>query len=143
MVKTGLITIDSSNEVPEFIDITDQVQEEVGKSGAREGSVLVYSRHTTASIVLQEPEENLAKDLQNLLKKIAPKDNDYHHTAAPDHVEDRQPNGHSHCQHLFLGSSETIPFVDGKLMLGTFQRIFLVELDRARTREIVVQVSGE
>lgn len=143
MVKTGTITITSSNEVPEFIDITDRVGQEVEKSGAKDGNVLVYAQHTTASIILQEPEENLTKDLQNLLRNIAPRGNEYHHTAAPDHVEDRQPNGHSHCQHLFMGSSETIPFVDGNLMLGTFQRIFLVELDRARTRNIIVQVVGE
>ena len=143
MIKTGTITIDSTDEVPEFVDITDNVREEVEKSGLKEGNVLVYSQHTTASIVIQEPEQNLKKDLENLLHRLAPKDAEYHHTLAPDHIEDQMPNGHSHCQHLFMGTSETIPFTNGELMLGTFQRIFLVELDRARTRKIIIQVNGE
>lgn len=138
-----MITIKSTDEVPDFIDITDRIKTEINNAGLKNGSVLVYSRHTTASIIIQEPEENLKKDLQKLLSILAPKDNNYYHSFAPDHIEDKLPNGHSHCQHLFMGTSEIIPFVDGKIMLGQYQSIFLVELDRARSRDIVIQINGE
>jgi secondary thiamine-phosphate synthase enzyme len=58
-------------------------------------------------------------------------------------VEENEPaNGHSHCQHLFLGASETIPVQDGKMLLGKWQSIFLVELDHARRRLVLVQTMG-
>ena len=57
-------------------------------------------------------------------------------------TEDESPNGHAHCQHLLLGASETIPLVEGRLMFGRWQRVFLIELDRARTRDVVVSVMG-
>lgn len=144
MVVTDKITITSSDSVPEFIDITEKVARKVRESGVKNGQVLVFSQHTTAAVILQEPEERLLRDLRRFLCGVAPKDGSrYEHTTAPDHVKDEKPNGHSHCQHCFLGSSEVIPVVGGKLFLGQFQRIMLVELDRARTRNIVVQVIGE
>ena len=143
MVKTGTITINSSNEAPEFIDITEKVQEEVKKAGLKDGNVLVFSRHSTAAVVIQETEQLLKDDLKNFITALSPKERKYKHTDCPDHIADQMPNGHSHCQHILLGSSEIIPFVDRELMLGTYQRIFLVELDRARRREIVIQVTGE
>jgi secondary thiamine-phosphate synthase enzyme len=57
-------------------------------------------------------------------------------------TEDECPNGHAHCQHLLLGTSETIPIVDSELLLGRWQRIFLIELDRPRERQVFVQVQG-
>ena len=57
-------------------------------------------------------------------------------------VEDEAPNGHAHCRHLFLGASEAIPIVDGRAALGRWQRVFLVELDGPRTRDVLVQVLG-
>ncbi|MDO8452329.1 MAG: secondary thiamine-phosphate synthase enzyme YjbQ [bacterium] len=142
-MKTGTITIKSSDEVPEFIDITDQVQEEVKKSEVQNGQVLVFAKHSTAGVIIQEPEEYLKEDFRDFLKKVAPKEVEYKHSNSPDHILDKMPNGHSHLQHLFLGSSEVIPFTDGELMLGTYQRIYLVELDRARTRSVIVQVVGD
>lgn len=56
--------------------------------------------------------------------------------------EEECPNGHAHCQHLLLSTSETIPVLEGRFVLGVWQRIFLVELDRPRSREVVVQVLG-
>ena len=57
-------------------------------------------------------------------------------------AEDECPNGHAHCRHLFLGTSETIPLIDGGLQLGTYQRVFLIELDRQRQREVLVSIVG-
>ena len=143
MVKTGTIIINSSDEVPEFIDITERVKEEVKNSGAQNGQVLIFAKHSTAGIVLQEPEELLREDFKDFLRRVAPKEAEYRHTNSPDHIQDKMPNGHSHLQNLFLGSSEVVPFMDGELMLGTYQRIYLVELDRARTRSVIIQVVGE
>ncbi len=143
MVKLDKIVVDSSDEVPELIDITQQVADVVGESGVEDGQVLVFAQHTTAAIILQEPELGVLEDFRTFLKEILPTDKDYRHTLAPDHLKDKMPNGHSHCQHLLLGASETIPVSAGKMLLGQFQRIFLVELDRARTRTVIVQVMGE
>lgn len=143
IIKTKKITINSSDAVPELIDITGQVKQVIEDSDIKEGQVLVFAAHTTAAVILQEPESGLLNDLKNLICNLSKKEKDYYHTAAPDHQKDRMPNGHSHCQHLLLGSSEVVPIENGHLLLGTFQCIFLVELDRARTRTIIVQVMGE
>ena len=57
-------------------------------------------------------------------------------------VEDECPNGHARCQHLVLGAGETIPLMDGRMMLGGCQRIFLIELDHGRNRDVVVSIAG-
>ena len=85
--------------------------------------------------------------MENLLERLSPRHAEYRHNdfsvrtvnMNPDEV----PNGHAHCQHLFLGTSETIPIVDGAMRFGTYQSIFLIELDHPRPREVVVQVLGQ
>jgi secondary thiamine-phosphate synthase enzyme len=80
------------------------------------------------------------------LERIAPREGDYKHNdfviRTANMTEDECPNGHAHCQHLLLGTSETIPIAEGELLLGQWQRIFLIELDRPREREVIVQVQG-
>lgn len=144
MVATSTITVNSTDSVPELIDITDKVLSFVKNSTVINGQVTIFSQHTTAAIILQENEPGIHKDMQKFLKELCPKDKDYHHAKSLDHLADQMPNGHSHLQHFLLGgASQTIPIIDGKLALGRFQSIFLAELDRARTRNIVVQVIGE
>jgi len=144
VVVTFKITINSSDVVPELINITDKINESVSSSGVKNGQVTIFSQHTTAALIIQENEEGIHKDLKKFLTTLIPADGDYHHTAAPDHVADRMPNGHSHLQHFLLGgSSQVLPIVDGKVQLGQFQSVFLVELDRARARNVIVQVVGE
>lgn len=134
----------TGDNAPEFTDITDTVQTFLAESGIIDGMVLVFAQHTTAAIVIQEPEDLLKDDLCCFLDEKAPKEvSKYKHSLAPDHLKDGKPNAHSHCQHLMLGASETIPITGGKMMLGTYQHIFLVELDRARERRVVLQVFGE
>lgn len=144
MIHTNIIILKSKNPAVKCMDITPRVEKVVGKSSVKDGQVLVFARHTTAAIIIQESEPGINKDLHKLLHSLAPKDEGhYHHAKSPDHQKDKMPNGHSHVQHVLLGSSEIIPLANGKMMLGTFQKIFLVELDRTRMREIVVQVTGE
>lgn len=143
MIYTKILTLKSRNPAVKLMDITSRVTKEVAKSKILDGQVLVFARHTTAAVILQENEPGIGKDLHNLLTGIAPKDSDYYHAQSPDHKRDQMPNGHSHAQHVLLGSSEIIPLANGKMLLGEYQKIFLVELDRTRMRDIVVQVSGE
>ncbi len=132
---------------PEFIDITDRVVEAVEQSEVLNGFVVVFSKHTTAAIVIQEDEPLLLVDMASTLERIAPQNAHYRHNdfnVRTVHMhEDECPNGHSHCQHLFLGTSETLPIIDGKLPLGEWQRIFMVELDEEKKRrQVLVQVMG-
>lgn len=130
----------------QFIDITDDVERVVASSGVADGWVTVFSRHTTAAIKINEHEPELLKDLSQLLASVAPETGAYFHNdftvRSVNMNEDECPNGHAHCQHLLLGASETIPLVDARLMVGRWQRIFLIELDHGRARDVVVSVMG-
>ena len=147
-LKTCLFTLHvESTTAPEFIDLTDDVVEFVRQSEVRNGFALVYSKHTTAAITIQENEPLLLVDLVSMIERLSPRTAHYRHndfSVRTVHMHENEcPNGHSHCQHLTLGASETIPVVDGQLAFGQWQRVFMVELDdRAVHREILVQVMG-
>jgi secondary thiamine-phosphate synthase enzyme len=130
----------------QFIDITDEVRTIVERSGVHNGQVTVFSRHTTAAVIVNEHEPLLLNDMARTLSRLAPAGDYYEHndfSIRTVNVEENEPaNGHSHCQHLFLGASETIPVQDGKMLLGKWQSIFLVELDHARRRLVLVQTMG-
>jgi secondary thiamine-phosphate synthase enzyme len=152
VMKTCTYTLNvESSGSPEFIDITDDVQGFIQSSGVTQGMVVVFSKHTTAAVVIQENEPLLLEDFKGLLEKIASSDASYQHNdfdVRTVHMhEDECPNGHSHCQHLVLGSSETIPLVEGKMTLGEWQRVFMVELDGEKAeqvgyRELIIQILG-
>jgi len=144
-IQKQTILKESKSQI-EFIDITHDVEEVVAASGVKNGQVLVFSPHATASIAVNENESLLLQDFQRLLYKLVPIDERYSH----DLFElkrtvrsDGRSNGHSHCKNFLLGASETIPVEAGKMLLGEHQNIFFVELDGARKRDIVVQVMGE
>jgi secondary thiamine-phosphate synthase enzyme len=137
---------------PEFIDITEEIINLIIESGVNDGFVLVYSKHTTAAIKINENEPLLLKDMEEFLKRIAPKDANYHHNdfavRTVNMNEDECPNGHAHCAHLLLSTSESIPIINSKIALGQWQRIFFVELDsgfakNGREREVLVQIIGD
>lgn len=138
--------ITETSAAPEFIDITDEVQRVVADSGVRFGQATVYSTHTTAAIKVNENEPLLLQDMARVLREIAPQHAEYEHndfTRRTVNIEEGEcRNGHAHCQHLFLSTSETIPIVDGRLAAGQWQRIFLVELDQPRQRRILVNIIG-
>lgn len=135
-----------TTRAPEFIDITDDVREVIARAGVRHGFAVVFSRHTTAAIRINEAEPLLLQDMECMLARIAPSGVYYRHNdltiRTVNLTEDEDMNGHAHCQHLLLGASEAIPCVDGDLLLGTWQRVFLIELDCAREREVIVHVVG-
>lgn len=128
----------------QFLDITDDVRAIVARSGVRDGQVHVFSTHTTAAIRINENEPLLLEDLRNLLDRIVP-GGGYVHDDMSRRVgvpPDEPVNGHSHCRHLLLSSSETLPISDGDLSLGAWQRVFLIELCSPRPRQVRVQVLG-
>jgi secondary thiamine-phosphate synthase enzyme len=135
-----------ASSAPEFIDITKDVASAVEESGIQEGMVMVFSRHTTAAIKINENEPLLLRDMARFLQDAAPREAEYRHNdfviRTANMTDDECPNGHSHCQHLLLGASETIPVVGGRPLLGRWQSVFLIELDRPRDREVVIQVQG-
>jgi secondary thiamine-phosphate synthase enzyme len=129
----------------EFVDITDRVALAVGESGVCDGFAVVFSRHTTAGIRINEHEPLLLEDMAKLLEQLAPAGG-YRHDdfqlRTVNLTDNERVNGHSHCRSLLLGASETVPVAAGRLLLGRWQRIFLVELDGPSDREYIVQVVG-
>jgi isopentenyl-diphosphate delta-isomerase len=128
-----------------FIDITDDVAASVVASGIRDGLAHVYSSHTTAAIRVNENEELLLNDFARCLERLVPAGIGYDHddlSRRQNCPPDEPINGHAHCRHLLLSSSEVVPVVDGRLELGRWQRIFLIELCSPRKRSVLVQVLG-
>lgn len=140
-------TIDlETEESPAFIKLTSRIQDILQETEIQEGQMFVFSKHTTAGITIQEDEPLLLDDFESFLEDLAPEDGEYHHNnfeiRTVNMREDESENGHSHCRHLTIGPSETLPVNDGELVTGRWQDIFLIELDGPRQREVFVQVSG-
>ena len=131
---------------PWFLDITEDLRRLTEESGLAWGQITVFSNHTTAAIRIQENEPLLIEDFKELLRKIAPQERYYRHNDFDIRTVNMGPNepknGHSHCQHILLSTSETIPIQAGALQLGPWQSIFLVELDGARQRRVTVTLLG-
>lgn len=115
----------------ELVDITLEVQEEVRKSEITEGICLISTRHTTAGVIINENESGLKEDILDLLNKLVPAGAGYRH----DRIDN---NADSHLRAVLLGASETLPVSEGKLELGTWQRIFFAEMDGPRSRTVNV-----
>ena len=131
----------------QFIDVTSDLEAFVTASGVQSGLLNVQSLHTTAAIVVNEHEPLLLTDMAGLLERLAPVDAVYRHDDVTlrtvNCVLAEPPNGHSHCRALLLGSTAALNVVNGKLQLGRWQRVFLVELDGPRTRDISLLLLGE
>jgi secondary thiamine-phosphate synthase enzyme len=142
---TRIFDVETERHV-EFVDVTEEVSRSVAESGVQHGFAVVFSRHTTAGIRINEHEPLLLEDMARLLDELAPTTTQYRHddftVRTVNLTENERINGHSHCRSLLLGASETVPVAGGKLLLGRWQRIFLVELDGPSQREFVVQVIG-
>jgi secondary thiamine-phosphate synthase enzyme len=126
-------------DVDEIVNITDLVEELVEGSGMRSGLAAVFVPGATGAVTTLEHEPGLESDLQEALERIAPKDKEYAHNRRWG-----DGNGHSHIRAALVGPSLTVPFAEGRLMLGTWQQIVFLELDnRSRHRRIIVQMMGE
>lgn len=131
----------------EFVDITDSIQDAIRDSGIHEGVVFVFVPHTTMGVVINHNEPLLLQDISRILNRFAPMEDPYTHDLFElrrgRSLSDGRSNGHSHCKAILLGSSETIPFSKGKLVLGKKQSVFVVELDGSRKRNALIQIFGE
>ena len=120
----------------DVLDITPELSDLVRKHGIESGAVVVFVPGSTAALTTIEYEPGLKKDVEEFLDRIIPYGERYHH-----HDTWHDDNGSSHLQAAMLGPSITIPVVDGKLTLGTWQQVVLVDCDtRPRNRQLVVQM---
>ena len=120
-------------------DITPQIADVVRDSGLQAGIVTIFCPGSTGGLTTIEYESGALADLQQVLDEIAPPDRDYRH-----HLRWGDDNGHSHVRAALIGPSLTVPFVEGRLTLGTWQQIVFLDFDtRPRSRRLVVQVMGE
>jgi secondary thiamine-phosphate synthase enzyme len=139
MVKTETIEVRTKGNC-DVVNITEQVSEVVAKSGVSEATVTVFNVGSTAGITTTEYEPGLVNyDIAALFEKIAPANGRYEHEETW-----HDDNGHAHVRATLMGPSLSVPVVDGRLTLGTWQQIILVDFDtRARTRTIICQIIGE
>ena len=135
-----------TEEAMQFIDLTTWVAETVRRSGVGHGYVQIQVLHTTAAIVANENEPLLLEDFKKLLGRIAPANGAYAHDDLSQRtvnlVPDERANGHAHARALLLGASKQFNVLEGRVELGRWQSIFLVELDGPRKRAISITVAG-
>ncbi len=118
----------------DFIDLSDQIQEEVARSGIRNGVVHVFAPHATGILVLTENDYALLEDIKAFLEQLTPKRKPYQHPS----------NAHSHLRSMLLPPDKTLPVIDGRVEFGTWQSLIFVETDvYPRERTVIVQVMGE
>ncbi len=120
----------------DILNITEKVEKAVQESGVQEGIVLIFVPGSTAGITTIEYEPGVIEDLKNVFEKIAPKNGDYKHEEAW-----HDGNGFSHVRAAILGPSLTLPIENGKMLLGSWQQIVLVDFDnKPRKRQIIIKV---
>ncbi|MDR0900788.1 MAG: secondary thiamine-phosphate synthase enzyme YjbQ [Methanobrevibacter sp.] len=119
----------------QIIDITDKINRFINNSDVTNGIAIIFSKHSTSSIIINENEKGLLNDFEKILTKIVPDKNSYEH----DIIDN---NADSHLRSMILGSSETIPIKNNKLDLGTWQSVFFIEFDGPRNRNIELIAIG-
>ena len=124
-----------SREREELVEFTDEVRRVLRESGAREGACVLYVRHTTAGVTVNEnADPDVPRDMLLALRTLIPQ-----HGMGFRHGEE---NSDAHIKASLVGPSVTVPFADGELLLGRWQGIFLCEFDGPREREVVMSILG-
>ncbi|MCM8775521.1 MAG: secondary thiamine-phosphate synthase enzyme YjbQ [Candidatus Omnitrophica bacterium] len=120
-------------------DLTQEADSRIKESGVRSGQATFFVAGSTAGITTVEFEPGLVKDLEDLFEKLAPQSKHYHHEETW-----HDGNGFSHVRASMVKPSLTVPLIDGKLTLGMWQQVVLIDFDNtSRTRQIILQVMGE
>jgi secondary thiamine-phosphate synthase enzyme len=123
----------------DILDVTEDVAEAVVESSLKNGVVTIFVPGSTGALTTIEYEPGLLKDLPNVLERVAPKKLEYEHERRW-----HDGNGHSHVRASIIGPCLTVPFVNGRLTLGTWQQIVFLELDvHSRSRQLILQIIGE
>jgi secondary thiamine-phosphate synthase enzyme len=134
-VHTSELTLSTRGD-SDVIDITDQVRAAVLESGVADGVASTFVRGSTAAITTMEYEPGGVHDLRALLDRLIPVEGDYEHNRL-----NRDTNSHAHQRASLVGASEQVPLVGGRLALGTWQQLVLIDFDdRPRERTVIVQV---
>jgi secondary thiamine-phosphate synthase enzyme len=121
----------------EFINITDEVEQLVRRSGIAEGFVLVSAMHITAGVYVNDAEEGLIADIEEWLERLAPYRADYKHHATG------ESNGDAHLKSLLVHHEVIVPVTNGKLDLGPWQQIYYAEFDGQRRKRVILKALGE
>lgn len=134
-IQSGELQLSTQGDA-DIVDITDGVERVVSTAGVAEGLATVFVRGSTAAVTTMEYEPGGVHDLQALLDRLVPAEGDYEHNRL-----NRDTNSHAHQRASLIGASESVPVSGGRLALGTWQQIVLIDFDdRARQRTVVVQV---
>ncbi len=137
-VETRYIPVETVGD-GDILDLTQDIQNQINSSGINDGVVTIFTPSATSGITTLEFEPGCVKDLQRLFNEIIPPEKDYAHNQRWG-----DGNGHSHTRAGLIKPSLTVPIVEGKMTLGTWQSIILVDFDnRPRERKMVVQIMGE
>lgn len=137
-VETATFFVESTG-FSDVVDITGKVEDAVADSEFASGIACIFVAGSTASITTVEYEDGAVSDLQRALDHLAPHKGEYDHN-----LRWHDGNGFAHVRAAILGASFSVPFVNGKLLLGTWQQLVLVDHDnRQRRREVIVQLVGE
>ena len=137
-VHSGEIAL-STNGGADVIDVTADVQRVVAEGPVSDGLVTAFVRGSTAAITTMEFEPGGVADLRALLDRLVPVEGDYEHNRL-----NHDTNSHAHQRASVIGASDQVPLIAGRLALGTWQQLVLIDFDnRPRTREIIIQVLGE
>lgn len=120
------------------VDLTSYAQKAVANQGLNDGLCTVFVAHSTCGMTTIEFEPGCNADINTVLERIAPQDSRWEHNE-----RNADTNGHSHVRAALVGPSVTVPFVNGELQVGTWQRVVLIDFDdRPRTRKICIQLLG-
>jgi len=137
-VKTASLALSTRGNA-DILDVTEPISRAVAESGVKNGSVTIFTPSSTSAVTTIEYEGGARNDLRRLFDEIIPADRDYAHNARWG-----DGNGHSHIRAALLGASLSVPFVNGRLTLGTWQQIIFIDFDnRPRQRELILQIIGE
>jgi secondary thiamine-phosphate synthase enzyme len=136
-----------TEKIYQFIDFTEKVKAFVKEERVQSGIINIQILHTSASLVFNENEPLLLGDIEKKLENLSPKNDNYAHDDLTKRTvnvcDDECRNGHSHCNAIHLPSTITLNVIRGKLQLGRWQSIMLLELDSARQREVQLLFIGE
>lgn len=131
----------------DFIDITEKIQKKIKETGIKNGVINIQSMHTTMAVIVNEAEPLLIGDMKKTLEKLAPRTYKYMHDnfkVRTVHMHpDESKNGHSHIKAMYLPTSTFLNIIKNKLQIGEWQRIFAIELDDSRSRQIALQIIGK
>ncbi len=136
-VKYDEFTLETQGD-GDIVDVTAQAMKVLANAGMSDGLCTVFVAHTTCAVSIIEHEPGCDADLNRIFERIAPEADGYEHNEL-----NNDTNGHAHARAGILGPSVTIPFTNGELMLGTWQRIICIDFDdRPRVRRLVIQALG-